>query len=343
MKVAMVAPVWYPLPPRGYSAIERFMAYLVDALVDFGVDVTLYASGDSTSPAKLRPLCAKALADADVNEQMQSYAALCRRVYDEAHEFDVICFFNDFLDHIPELMPLDHKMLSLVSGWGDPGKYDRVRQHRHTRCISVSDAQRQAAPWLNWLETIHHGLPETLFQPRLKHDGYLAYLGRINPTKRLDRAIRIAYLTGRQLKIIGPWETPGVDIDFRDRSVAPMIRSGQIELIGEVDEEQKGEMLAGAEAFIFPGDGPETFGIAMIEAMACGTPVLGWNRWSMPEVITDGVSGFVVETMPDAVDAIGRIDTLDRGRVRKEFERLYTAELMAKRYLELYQRSCKSR
>jgi glycosyltransferase involved in cell wall biosynthesis len=341
MKIAVVAPVWYPLPPRGYSAIERFLTYLVDALVDAGADITLYASGDSHTAAPLRPLCPKSLATADVSQQMQSYAALCRRVQDEADEFDVICFFNDFLDHIPELMPLDGKMLSLVSGWGEPSKYERVKPYRQTRCISVTDAQRRCAPWLNWIETIHLGLPQTLFQPQLRHDGYLAYLGRINPTKRLDRAIRLAHLTGRQLKIIGPWATPGVDADFRDNLVAPMIRSGQIEFVGEVNEERKGELLGAAEAFIFPGDGPETFGIAMIEAMACGTPVVGWNRWSMPEVISHGVSGFVVESLPAAVDAINRIGTLDRARVRREFERLYTAELMAARYLRLFERSCR--
>ncbi len=336
----MVAPLVESVPPRLYGGTERIVHYLVEELVRLGQEVTLFASADSRTSARLVPCAERALRlDPRVREYLPHHVAMLRTVRERAHEFDVLHFHLDYV-HYPLFRDLAPRTLTTLHGrqdvWDLRVVYARFPEYP---LVSISHAQR--APLrdlpLTWAGTVHHGLPPDLYRPGPGGGDYAVFLGRISPEKRPDRAIRIARRAGVPLKIAA--KVDAVDRPYFERVIAPLLAEGDgVEFVGEVDDAQKQDLLGRARALLFPIDWPEPFGLVMIEAMACGCPVVAWRCGSVPEVVEDGVSGFVVASEAQAAEALARAATLDRGRVRACFEARFTAERMARAYLEIYAR-----
>jgi glycosyltransferase involved in cell wall biosynthesis len=337
MKIAQVAPLAERCPPRLYGGTERIVSYLTEELVRQGHDVTLFASGDSRTAAKLVRCSDMALRlNPAVKDHMPYHLVLVDEVCRRAHEFDVIHFHVDLL-HFPLIRDFADRTLTTLHGRLDlPDLKPFYAAFCDIPLVSLSDSQRRPMPAVNWLSTVPHGLPRDLlpFSPR-PADDYLAFLGRISPEKRPDRAIEIAARAGLTLKI-------AAKVDHADRAywetvIAPLIaRHDNVEFVGEIDETRKASFLGGARALLFPIDWSEPFGLVMIEALACGTPVIAWNRGSVPEIVDDGVTGFIVGDEAQAVAAIKRLTMIDRARVRSVFERRFSVERMAHDYLSLY-------
>jgi glycosyltransferase involved in cell wall biosynthesis len=338
MRIAQIAPLYESVPPKLYGGTERVVAHLSDELVRRGHDVVLFASGDSKTLAELKPCRDVALRlDKTLSWDLPAHLAMLSEVRSRADEFDILHFHLDCL-HFPTFHDLAHRTLTTTHGRQDIK--DLASLHRHYPnfpLVSISDSQRLPLPHLRWISTIHHGYPKNqyAFSPKAE-GGYLAFLGRIAPEKGVDRAIAIAERAGLPLRI-------AAKIDFADRGyfadcIAPLLKEARnCEYIGEIRETEKAAFLGGAMALVFPIEWPEPFGLVMIEAMACGTPVVAFNRGSVPEVVEDGVTGFIVETIEEAVAAIGRIAGLDRARSRAAFERHFTAETMAMNYEDAYE------
>jgi glycosyltransferase involved in cell wall biosynthesis len=338
MRIAQVAPLTEAVPPRLYGGTERVVHWLTEELVALGHDVTLFASGDSETSARLEACWPKALRlDGSVRDPNALHMVMLERVRRkcDADEFDMLHFH---LDYYP--FSLFHRQptpfLTTLHGRLDLPEHQPVFD---TFCdvplVSISDSQRRAVQQANWARTIHHGLPHNLLTPRAVRPSYLAVLGRIAPEKGVDRAIDIARRSGIPLKIAAKIDVS--DRDYYNDVVRPMIAQPGIEYIGEIDDRQKPEFLSGAIGLLLPIDWPEPFGLVMIEAMACGTPVIAFNRGSVPEVIEDGVTGFIVEDVDGAVAAVERLSDLDRTMVRQQFEARFTARRMAMDYCEVYQ------
>jgi glycosyltransferase involved in cell wall biosynthesis len=335
MKIAQVAPLIESVPPRLYGGTERIVSYLTEELVRCGHEVTLFASGDSITSAELDPCCSHALRlDPTVSDTIPHFMLMIDKVRERAAEFDVLHFHID-LFHFPLFRSLAARSLTTLHGRQDLGDlkpfYSRFGE---MPLVSISDDQRKPLPRANFVATVQHGLPGDLHVPSFGQGAYLAFLGRISPEKRPDRAIRIARAAGLPLKIAA--KVDKVDGDYFRKDILPLIVGGDVEFVGEINEHQKTKFLGEAAALLFPVDWPEPFGLVMIEAMACGTPVLAFRCGSVPEVIDDGVSGMVVDSEEEAVAALPAILSYDRRCVRRRFEERFTAARMAEDYLDVY-------
>jgi glycosyltransferase involved in cell wall biosynthesis len=336
MRIAQVAPLYESVPPKTYGGTERVVYYLTEELVRRGEEVTLFASGDSVTRAELVPGCERSLRLSKSIDPLPCHFLMLEQVFKRAKDFDVIHFHVDYL-HFPLSRRNALPHLTTLHGRLDlPDLPPLYQEFGDMPVISISDAQRRPLPFANWLGTVHHGLPENLFTFREQPEDYLVFLGRISPEKRVDRAIEIARRTGRRLKIAA--KVDKVDRRYFNKTIKPLLDHPLIEYLGEVGQRDKNELLGGAAGLLFPIDWPEPFGLVMIEALACGTPVLAFRRGSVPEVIADGVSGFIVEEMEAAVAAVEKLVRLDRRRCRQEFERRFTAARMADDYMRFYAR-----
>ena len=335
MRIAQIAPLTESVPPRLYGGTERVVSFLTEALVDMGHEVTLFASGDSQTRARLESCWPMALRfDTALRDPLAPHVAQMERATRDADEFDVLH------SH------LDYWMFSLLSRCRTPavttlhGRLDlsglgNLHDMLQQPLVSISDAQRRPLPKANFVRTIYHGLPVNLLNPLPIRPQYLAFLGRITPEKRPDRAIDIARRAGIPLKMAA--KVDKVDQEYFETVIKPMLDGPGVELIGEIGDAEKSEFLSGAMALLVPIDWPEPFGLVMIEAMACGTPTIAYRAGSVPEIIEDGVTGFIVRDEDAAVAAIGRLDQLSRAEVRRQFERRFTARRMAEDYVALFQ------
>ena len=337
MRIAQVAPLYESVPPKFYGGTERVVANLTEALVEAGHEVNLFASGDSETSAQLVPCCENALRlnNHAVTDQLAHHFVMLEEVLERAHQFDIIHFHIDYL-HFPlsKLSGLVH--VSTLHGRLDsPDLVPLFRKYKNMPLISISLSQRKPLPWVNWIGNVYHGLPEDLLPLGDGRGNYLAFLGRISPEKRVDRAIEIAKTLNMPLKIAA--KVDPVDRAYYEREIKPLLDTPNVEFVGEINEQQKGKFLGNAYAYLFPIDWPEPFGLTMIESMACGTPTIAFRRGSVPEVITNGVSGFVVDTLDDAVNAVQQAATLDRAACRAEFVKRFSASKMAQQYAKLYE------
>ncbi|MGI4858906.1 MAG: glycosyltransferase family 4 protein [Janthinobacterium lividum] len=341
MRIAQIAPLYEAVPPKFYGGTERVVSYLTEALVNQGHDVTLFASGDSQTSAKLEAVWPRALRlDPSIRDALAPHALLLETVRRAAHEFDVLHFHLDYMP-FPVFSQMDVPFVTTLHGRLDLSELQPVfSAFPKVPVVSISDAQR-APLKANWLNTVYHGLPRDLLTPREEvKPEYLAFLGRICPEKRPDTAIKIAAQSGLPLKIAA--KVDKVDQEYFEREIEPLLDSANVEFIGEINEAQKPAFLSGAKALLLPIDWPEPFGLVMIEAMACGTPVIAFNRGSVPEVVENGLTGFVVEDVYGAVAAVDRLGELSRKAIRAEFERRFTADTMARNYVDLYAQMLKS-
>lgn len=337
MRIAQVAPLTEAVPPKLYGGTERVVSWLTEELVTLGHDVTLFASGDSQTTAKLEATWPKALRlDGAVRDPNALHVVMLERVRRKCddEEFD---FLHFHLDYYPFSLFARQPtpFLTTLHGRLDLPEHQPVFNTFKAPVISISNAQRRPVPQANWLRTIHHGLPENLLRPQPVKPSYLGVLGRIAPEKGVDCAIRIATRCGIPLKIVA--KVDRADQDYYDELIRPLIESNPlVEFIGEISDREKSDFLSGAIGLLVPIDWPEPFGLVMIEAMACGTPVIAFNRGSVAEIVEDGKTGFVVEDEISAVAAVDRLAGLDRGEIRKIFERRFTARRMALDYLAAY-------
>jgi len=341
MKIAQVAPLIEAVPPKFYGGTERVVAYLTDALVELGHEVTLFASGDSGTKAQLAPIWPRALRlDPTVHDYFAPVFMQLESVARRAHEFDVIHSHLDYFAY-PTLRLLGSPAVTTLHGRLDlPELGPLYDLYDEMPVVSISDSQRQPLPRANYVATIHHGLPQNLLQ-KGPGGGYLAFLGRISPEKAPDAAIRIAARAGMPLKIAA--KVDRVDEEYFKSKIEPLLSGADVEFIGEIGEDQKSEFLGNAAALLFPIAWREPFGLVMIEAMACGTPVIAFNNGSVPEVLEHGVTGFIVRSEEEAADALRNIRAMDRNRIRAEFDARFTAQHMAQNYLKLYSRLIKAR
>jgi glycosyltransferase involved in cell wall biosynthesis len=335
MRIAQVAPLAEAVPPRLYGGTERVVSWLTEELVRHGHDVTLFASGDSRTAAKLVPCCETGLRLAGFSDHTASLLVMLDEVRRRAREFDVIHFHTDLLQY-PLFKDIANKCVTTLHGRLDlPDFHPIYRAYPQMGFVSISDSQRAPMPPVNWRATVHHGLPPSLI-PAGSGGGYLAFLGRISPEKRPDRAIEIAKRAGVPLKIAAKVDRQ--DQRYFDRIIKPLLDHPLIEFVGEVDDGGKRDFLGDALALLFPIDWPEPFGLVMIEAMSCGTPLIAWRSGSVPEIVEDGVSGIVVESIEDAVRAVDRVQHMDRSHVRHAFEQRFTAARMSEAYVRVYER-----
>ena len=339
MRIAQVAPLFESVPPQLYGGTERVVSYLTEALVDMGHEVTLFASGDSVTRARLVPACPKSLwNDPGCKETLPHHIRLMDMVFEDVSRFDVVHFHTDYLQ-FPLLR--QHKCRSITTVHGrlyTPDLKSLFEEYEDVPLVSISDDQRLPLPGANWLATVYHGLPRNLHTFRNQSGEYLAFLGRISPEKRLDRAIEIARQANMPLKVaakIYPEER-----EYFSQVIAPMLEQSRsfVEFVGEVGGVEKDEFLGRAQALIFPIDWPEPFGLVMIEALACGTPVIAWRNGSVPEIIQEGVTGFVVEDIEGAIRAVGQVPEVARWKCRQTFEERFVAPQMAAEYLKVYRR-----
>ena len=337
MKIAQVTPLYEAVPPRLYGGTERVVAHLTDALVELGHDVTLFASAEADTRARLVPVRDQAirLDPAPLKSDLAAHMTLLSEVLARADQFDLIHFHTDMV-HFPFFAGCADKTLTTLHGRLDlkdlPPVYARWDRFA---LVSISDDQRRPLPFANWAATVHHGMPADLYVHSPQSQGYLAFLGRISPEKRPDRAIEIATRLGKPLKIAA--KVDAADKVYWETVIKPLVDGNPlVEFVGEIGDCQKSAFLGGAEALLFPIDWPEPFGLVMIEAMACGTPVIAFRCGSTPEIVEDGATGFLVDDMEQAVAATARAVQLDRDAIRARFELRWSATAMARRYVDVY-------
>ncbi len=337
MRIAQLAPLAESVPPKLYGGTERVIAWLVDELVELGHDVTLFASGDSLTKGKLHAVWPRALRLGRKGvDPSAACSLLLEAVAQRASDFDLIHSHVDWLP-IPLLRRTGVPFLTTLHGRLDlPGLRDVVREFADTSFVSISDDQRQPLPEANWIGTILHGLPKDLFRPSYDCGSYLAFLGRLTADKGPEDAIRIAHATQMPLQIAA--KIPRAETAYFKKKIEPHIDGEKVRLVGEVDERRKQPFLANAAALLFPIAWPEPFGLVMIEAMASGTPVIAYRSGSVPEVVEDGVTGFIVDDEEQAIKAVRELARLDRRRVRARFEERFAASRMAKEYESEYRR-----
>jgi glycosyltransferase involved in cell wall biosynthesis len=336
MRIAQIAPLMESVPPRLYGGTERIVSYLADELVQLGHEVTLFASGDSITNANLVSCTPKALRlDAGVRDVIPYYMLMLDRVRAAAEGFDFLHFHIDQF-HFPLFRSQADRTVTTLHGRQDlPDLKPLYIGFSDMPLVSISNAQRRPIPNANFVATIHHGIPKHLYEPTFKpRGGYLAFIGRISPEKRPDRAIKLARSLGVPLKIAA--KVDKVDEVYFREQIAPLMIQPGVEFIGEINESAKTGFLGEALALLFPIDWPEPFGLAMIESMACGTPVLAFRHGSVPEVIDDGVTGFMVDSMDEAIRKLPHVLALDRRAVRRRFDERFTATRMAKDYVRTY-------
>jgi glycosyltransferase involved in cell wall biosynthesis len=337
MKIAQVAPLAEAVPPKLYGGTERVVAYLSDALVELGHDVTLFASGDSATKAKLVPIWPQALRlDPGIKDWFVPTFMQLEVVARRASEFDIIHSHLDYFGY-PLLQRLGTASVTTLHGRLDLKELPALYEvYDDVPVVSISDAQREPLPQAHYVATVHHGLPVDLLSAGAGGGGYLAFLGRISPEKAPDAAIRIAAGARMPLRIAAKIDK--VDQAYFQSVVEPLLSGAHVEFVGEIGEERKSEFLGSAAALVFPIAWREPFGLVMIEAMACGTPVIAFGQGSVPEIIEHGVTGFIVRSEREAIEAVAALPSLDRARIRERFESRFTAQHMANRYVELYRR-----
>jgi glycosyltransferase involved in cell wall biosynthesis len=336
MKIAQISPLMESVPPRLYGGSERIVSYLTDELVRQGHDVTLFASGDSVSSANLVRCVPMALRlDANVKDPIPYYMLMLDRVREMADEFDILHFHIDQF-HFPLFRPIAHRTVTTLHGRQDLHDLKPLYVgFSDMPLVSISNSQRKPIVNANFAATVYHGLPAQTLKPNYKPTGdYVAFLGRISPEKRPDRAIRIAQALGLRIKIAAKIDK--VDEAYFREHIASLFNLPGVEYIGEIDERSKSEFLGEASALLFPIDWPEPFGLSMIEAMACGTPVLAFRCGSVPEIIDPGVTGLIVDSMDEAIRVMPQVLALDRRTVRQKFEQRFSASRMAKDYVQVY-------
>jgi glycosyltransferase involved in cell wall biosynthesis len=338
MRIAQIAPLFEAVPPKLYGGTERVVSNLTEELVAMGHEVTLFASGDSITSARLDAPWPRALRlDPEVRDWVATYNIMLEYVRQRAPEFDVLHFHMDYFPN-SVFTRQGTPFLSTMHGRMDLKEHGAVyRMFPTVPLISISDAQRMPVPDLNWEATVYHGIPEHLLQPVPGIEPeYFAFLGRISPEKGIERAIRIAKAAGVKLKVAA--KVDKADVEYYDAEVKPLLTDANVEFIGEINDAKKPAFLSGAKALMFAIDWPEPFGLVMIEAMACGCPVIAFRRGSVPEVMDEGVTGFVVDNIEQAVAACARIPELNRANIRRVFEKKWTARRMAEDYVDVYER-----
>jgi glycosyltransferase involved in cell wall biosynthesis len=336
MKIAQVAPLYESVPPRFYGGTERVVSYLTEELVRQGHEVTLFASGDSRTSARLISPCQSALRlESGCVDRMCHHMVLVDQVFEHANEFDVIHFHIDYL-HFPASRRDSRPRVTTLHGRLDISDLVPLyRRFPREPVISISNSQRGPLPWLNWKGNVYHGLPDDLLSFHSEKGPYLAFLGRISPEKGVDRAVEIARRSGWTLKIAAKIDQ--ADREYHEQEIKPLLGTSGVEYVGEISEHQKDAFLGNAAALLFPIDWPEPFGLVMIESLACGTPVIAWRRGSVPEVIEHGATGFLCESIDEAVDAVGLLPSLDRASCRAAFESRFRAARMAADYVRVYE------
>ncbi len=335
MRIAQVSPLYESVPPKLYGGTERVVSYLTDALVEMGHEVTLYASGDSKTKANLIPVEEEALRLKDtVRDPVANHVRLAELVAKDADRFDIIHSHIDYL-FFPIARRIETPVVTTLHGRLDLEETVKVfEEFKEMPIVSISLAQRKPLPNNNWVGNVYHGLPENLYKKGEGKGGYLAFIGRISPEKRVDSAIEIATKAGIPLKIAA--KIDNADRAYYEKEIRHLMSHPLVEFVGEIGEKDKGEFLGNALALIFPIDWPEPFGLAMIEALACGTPVIARKRGSIPEVIDHGKTGFIFETDEEAVECVKNIEAISREACRAAFEEKYTARRMAENYLKIY-------
>jgi glycosyltransferase involved in cell wall biosynthesis len=344
LKIAQVAPLIESVPPRLYGGTERIVSYLTEELVRQGHEVSLFASGDSRTSANLIASVPKALRlDPEVADYLPYTVLQLEHLRQRAQEFDIIHFHGDYV-HLPVARTLGPRgILTTMHGRLDLPDYRALfAEFNDTPLVSISNHQRTPLPNVCWVGTVYHGLPTDVCaftaQPK---DDYVAFLGRISPEKRPDRAIEITRRAGMRLKIAA--KVDSADRRYFHEQIEPLLCEPHVEFIGEIGEQQKAEFLGNARALLFPIDWPEPFGLVMIEAMSCGTPCVAWRAGSVPEIIEDGVTGYVVDSIDAAVERLRQVTMLDRHVVREKFEQRFSASRMAADYVRIYNRLLESR
>ena len=342
MRIAQVAPLYESVPPKYYGGTERVVSYLTEELVRQGHEVTLFASGDSETKARLVAACQRSLRlDKHCIDHLAHHIVMLERVFQEAPEFDIVHFHVDYLHFSMSRRQQITHVTTLHGRLDIPDLFPLYQEFRDMPVISISDVQREPLPWANWQATVYHGLPADLYRFRAQPGSYLAFLGRISPEKRVDRAIEIAKRVQIPLKIAA--KVDRVDRKYFKSVIEPLLRDSLVEVVGEIGDREKDEFLGNAYALLVPIDWPEPFGLVMIEAMACGTPVIAYRGGAVPEIMEEGHTGFIVEELEDAVEAARRIPKLSRTRCREVFEQRFTASRMANDYVRAYERLINSK
>lgn len=336
MRIAQVSPLWESVPPKLYGGTERVVSFITDELVRLGHDVTLFASGDSVSAARLEAICPQALRLITGNFNREApMTLLLERAFSASDEFDLIHSHLDFLG-FPLARRCPAPVLTTLHGRLDLPELEPVyREFAEIPLVSISDAQRQPLPWANWQATVHHGLPRNLYDFHPRQGRYLAFLGRIAPEKCPDQAIAIATRAGIPLRIAA--KVDPADRNYFEERIEPLLDHPLIEYLGEITDAEKNDFLGEACALLAPFDWPEPFGLVFIEALACGTPVLAYRRGSVPEIIEDGVTGYVCDQPDELTAAVEQVSLLDRRRCRQAFEARFTVERMVQDYLDVYE------
>lgn len=335
MKIAHVSPLFESVPPKLYGGTERVVSYLVDELVRQGHEVTLFASGGSKTSGRLVPMCRKSLRLSDCADDIPHHVYMLEKVAQFAAGFHVVHFHTGIL-HFPLARRLGAPHVTTMHGRLDQKDLESLAaEFIDLPLVSISDSQRLPWMFMNWAGTVHHGLPLDLLPFSANHKGYLAFLGRISPEKRVDRAIAMAVAAGVPIKIAAKLDKK--DVEYFEAHIKHLFDHPLVEYIGEIGEAGKGAFLGGAMALLFPIDWPEPFGLTMIESLACGTPVIAYDHGSVPEVLREGHTAFIVDSVEAGARAIGRVESLSRLECRQEFERRFSVRIMAKRYVKIYE------
>jgi len=335
LRIAMISPLYESVPPRFYGGTERVVSFLTEELVRMGHDVTLFASADSRTSARLVPMAPESLRLAGSRDPLAHHVAMVHDVVESASAFDILHFNIDYI-HFAAVRAAGLDAVTTLHGRLDlPDLAPVYRRYPDMPLVSISDAQRAPLQWASWAATVHHGLPPELLREGPGRGGYLAFLGRISPEKRPDRAIRIARRVGMPLRIAAKIE--GTDRTYFEREIEPLLGPG-VEFVGEIGEREKASFLGDAAALLFPIDWPEPFGLVMIESMACGTPVVAFRNGSVPKIVEDGLTGWIVASEEEAVRALEGLEGFDRHACRARFEERFSANRMASDYVEVYRR-----
>jgi glycosyltransferase involved in cell wall biosynthesis len=336
LKIAQVAPLYESVPPSEYGGTERVVSYLTEALTEMGHEVTLFATGDSVTSGHLVSVVPRGLRlDPRKPDPLIWHTVMMDMALKAATSFDVIHFHTDVLQ-LPLVAHCKTPCLSTAHGRLDlPDLKPLFRRFPDHPMVSISESQRAPLPWLNWRATVNHGLPLGLYSPRPQPKDYFVFVGRISPEKRTDRAIEIAKACGTSLRIAA--KVDPVDRAYFASTIEPLLDDPLVSYVGEIGDDAKNDLIGNARALLMPIDWPEPFGLVMIEAMACGTPVIAYRNGSVPEIIKDGITGFIVENQEQAIAAATNIGRIDRRRCRQIFEERFAARVMATRYLDVYQ------
>lgn len=337
LRIAQIAPLVESVPPKFYGGTERVVAYLTNALVKLGHDVTLFASGDSITKARLVSVIPTSIRLSNCVDQMAGNVLQLQEVMDRADEFDILHFHTDYL-HFPVTRLSHKKTLTTLHGRLDiPELKPLYQKFNDIPVISISNAQRRPLPMANWIDTVYHGLPEDLYQPGHGEGDYVVFLGRFSPEKRADRAIEIARRANVKIKIAA--KVDKADERYFEKEIRHLLDQPHVEYLQEIGEEEKGPLLANAKALLFPIDWPEPFGMVLIEALACGTPIIAYNHGSVPEIVEHGKTGFIVDSIEKATEALENINLISREECFAAFQRRFSDSVMAKNYTRLYEKS----